>query len=278
MIGALLCAAVLAGVSACTPSFGDEPATVRAPTSTPTPTPTWTPIPFATPTLTAQPAATSPPPSTPTAAATLAPPVAESPAAVPQDTPTAAPTPAGPTPYSADDLRRALPTVESLQPDAGTVVSAPGDDGYDVPALGLSDQFLDPIVVRRGEPFLLALVFVGQAVTEVDALVVNEIVADLNGFLGTLAGGLVAGLQDSAREAELLELETVSAPLIGSRSAAARALVSSGADQFEASVRIAERAGIVGLLIQIARVADVQELLDSDLIVRSIVETEVPRG
>jgi hypothetical protein len=54
--------------------------------------------------------------------------------------------------------------------------------------------------------------------------------------------------------------------------------VASGTDVFEARVCIAERAGIVGLVIQIARVEEVADLLDADAVVRYIVEPEIPQG
>jgi hypothetical protein len=88
----------------------------------------------------------------------------------------------------------------------------------------------------------------------------------------------VEGLQESARAAEVVEIQTLQVPPIGDRSAGARTRVTSGADVFEARVQIAEREGIVGLVIQLARVEEVADLLDAEAMIRAIVEPEIPQG
>lgn len=270
ILGAMLGACDLPGVPATT---ARPPATV-----TPGPTPTWTPIPFATATPTPTPSVTV----TPVSASDVAPPAtpAASPTVEPSPatSPTIPPTPTGPVPPTDAELMALLPGRGDLPEDPGLTVFQPGDGEITADAVGLADQFLDPLVVRRGEPFLLALVLVGRAVEPVDLQFVTEIIERPDKFLESLALGLVQGLQAAARAAEVTELEPLQSPGIGTASGAARTRVASGGDFYEARVAVAHRDGVAGVVMQIARIDDTAEQLDEVGILRRIVETNLVRG
>lgn len=271
ILGAMLGACDLPGVPATT---ARPPATV-----TPGPTPTWTPIPFATATPTPTPSVTV----TPLSASDVAPPTtpAASPTVEPSPAPAAAtnsPTPTGPVPPTDAELMALLPGRGDLPEDPALRVFQPGDGEITADAVGLADQFLDPLVVRRGEPFLLALVLVGRAVETVDLQFVTEIIERPDKFLESLALGLVQGLQAAARAAEVTELEPLPSPGIGTASGTARTRVASGGDIYEARVAVAHRDGVAGVVMQIARIDDAAELLDAVGILRRVVETDLVRG
>ena len=270
ILGAMLGACDLPGLPATT---ARPPATV-----TPGPTPTWTPIPFATATPTPTPSVTVTPvsasdvapPATPIASPTVEP--------SPATSPTIPPTPTGPVPPTDAELLALLPGRGDLPEDPALRVFQPGDGEITADAVGLADQFLDPLVVRRGEPFLLALVLVGRAVETVDLQFVTEIIERPDKFLESLALGLVQGLQAAARAAEVTELEPLQSPGIGTASGAARTRVASGGDIYEALLTVAVRDGVAGIVIQIARIDDTAEQLDEVGILRRVVETDLVRG
>ena len=268
ILGAMLGACDLPGVPTTT---ARPPATV-----TPGPTPTWTPIPFATATPTPTPSVTATPspapvqPVTPVASPTVEP----SPAA----SPTIPPTPTGPVPPTDAELMALLPGPGDLPEDPALTVFQPGAGEITADAVGLADQFLDPLVVRRGEPFLLALVLVGRAVEPVDLQVVTGIIERPDTFLESLARGLVEGLQAAARAADVTELELLPSPGLGTASGAARTRVASGGDIYEARLTVAVRDGVAGVVIQIARIDDTAEQLDAVGILRRVVETDLVRG
>ena len=253
--------------------------TARPPaTATPDPTPTWTPIPFATATPTPTPSVTvtpSPAPAPPvTPDATSTPEVSPDAAA----SPTIPPTPTGPVPPTDSELLALLPGPADLPDDPALTVLQPGAGDITADSVGLADQFLDPLVVRRGEPFLLALVLVGRAVETVDAQVVTDIIERPDTFLESLARGLVEGLQSVARAADVTELELLPSPGIGTASGAARTRVASGGDIYEARLTAAVRDGVAGIVIQIAQIDDAAEPLDAIRILRRVVETDLVRG
>ena len=272
ILGAMLGACDLPGIPATT---ARPPATV-----TPGPTPTWTPIPFATATPTPTPSVTV----TPLPAAAVVPPVTPvaSPTVEPSPTqagsPTIPPTPTGPVPPTDAELMALLPGPDDLPDDPALTMFRPGDGEITADAVGLADQFLDPLVVRRGEPFLLALVLVGHAVEPVDLQVVTGIIERPDTFLESLARGLVEGLQAAARAADVTELELLASPGIGTASGAARTRVASGGDIYEARLTVAHRDGVAGVVLQIARIDDAAEQLDAVGILRGIVETDLVRG
>ncbi|MCY3782177.1 MAG: hypothetical protein OXG79_00120 [Chloroflexi bacterium] len=272
ILGAMLGACDLPGVPATT---ARPPATV-----TPDPTPTWTPIPFATATPTPTPSVTA----TPTPAEAPVPPTtpvaspAVEPSPAPTTSPTIPPTPTGPVPPTDAELLALLPGPGDLPDDPALTVLQPGAGEITADVVGLADQFLDPLVVRRGDPFLLALVLVGSAVEPVDVQVVAGIIERPDTFLESLALGLVQGLQAAARAANVTELEPLSSPGIGTASGAARTRVASGGDIYEARLAVAVRDGVAGMVIQIARIDDTAELLDAVSILRRVVETDLVRG
>ena len=143
---------------------------------------------------------------------------------------------------------------------------------------GLEDLFLDPIVIRKPEPFLLGLAFVGQATSSRQQLLANDLIERPDEYLQTIASGLVKGFQKSTQSADILELITIEAPVNEFQTAAARARVSSGSDVYVASLLVAEHEKVLALILQIARVEKVDDLLDAVELARSILLTEVPRG
>ena len=258
---------------------GVSTTTARPPaTATPNPTPTWTPIPFATATPTPTPSVTVTPSRAPAPAVTpsTTPTVEASPAA--DVSPAIPPTPTGPVPPTDAELLALLPGPADLPDDPEFTVLQPGAGEISAGAVGLAGQFLDPLVVRRGEPFLLALVLVGRAVETVDLQVVTGIIERPDTFLESIARGLVEGLQAAARSADVTELELLPPPGIGAASGAARTRVASGGDIYEARLTAAVRDGVAGIVIQIARIDDAAEQLDTVTILRRVVETDLVRG
>ena len=270
ILGAILGACDLPGGSATT---ARPPATV-----TPGPTPTWTPIPFATATPTPTPSVTATPSPAPVQPETPVASPAVEPSPAPTTSPAVPPTPTGPAPPTDAELMALLPGPGDLPDDPALTVFQPGAGEITADAVGLADQFLDPLVVRRGEPFLLALVLVGRAVETVDLQVVTGIIERPDTFLESLARGLVEGLQAAARQADVTELELLPSPGIGTASGAARTRVASGGDIYEARLTVAHRDGVAGVVIQIARIDDTAELLDAVSILRRVVETDLVRG
>ena len=279
-VAVMLTATLLVAVAGCDAPWAEPSVALRTPRPTPSPTPTWTPIPVATATPSPTPSATPeplreatpPPPEFPT-------PAPESgPGLTPTGTPTVGPAPTGPPRFSDEELLARLPTADAFADDPTITLQAPGEGALRATDLGLASQFLDPLTVRRGDPFLLAFVLTGQAVDQTEILVIDEMIQQPGELLSNIAGGLVEGLQASARTAKIVEFEVLDPPRVGARSAAARTRVASGADIFEARVAIAERDGVVGLVLQIARLDAVVDLLDAEALLRTIVEAEIPRG
>ncbi len=270
ILGAMLGACDLPGVPATT---ARPPATV-----TPDPTPTWTPIPFATATPTPTPSVTATPTPAPVPPTTPVASPAVEPSPAPTTSPTVPPTPTGPVPPTDAELLALLPGPGDLPDDPALTVFQPGAGEITADAVGLANQFLAPLVVRRGDPFLLALVLVGSAVEPVDVQVVAGIIERPDAFLESLALGLVQGLQAAARVADVTELEPLPPPGIGTASGAARTRVASGGDIYEARLAVAVRDGVAGMVIQIARIDDTAELLDAVSILRRVVETDLVRG
>ena len=280
VVAVIIATTLLVAAAACDAPWAAPAVALRTPTPTPSPTPTWTPIPVATATPSPTPSATPEP-----ARQTTAPPAAfptrapePGPDLTPTVTRTVAPTPTGPARFSDEELLARLPTADAFAGDPTVTLRAPGQGELRATDLGLASQFLDPLTVRRGDPFLLAFVLIGQAVDQTEILVIDEMIQQPDELLSNIAGGLVEGLQDSARTAEVVEFEVLAPPGVGARSAAARTRVASGADIFEARVAIAERDGIVGLVLQIARLDAVVDLLNAEALLRTIVEAEIPRG
>ncbi len=271
--------ALLTAAAACMPL--DTAEVERAPpTPTPRPTPTWTPIPLATatprptPTSTAAPAAAPAPP--PTQAAEPAPTAAPAPGETPAALPTASPEELRR--YTVSELRARLPAPDDLSERLGLPVAQGAADGVTASTFGLQGQFLDPLVIRRPLPLLLALVFVGQSTSSVERLVADDLLAAPQQFLQTVAGGLVEGFQDAARAAEVQELETRDPGDVGQRAAAARTRVASGSDVFEARLLVAEQDAVLTLVLQIARVDEAVDLLDDTALAAEILGSSVARG
>ncbi len=256
---------------------------VAAPVATPTPVPvpTWTPIPFAT--------ATPRPTPTPTQAPTVA--AAVTPVATAPSTPAAgseaSPTPPPPTAspeelarYSPEELQARLPDPHPLSERLGLTVVRGADEDITAASFGLQDQFLDPLLIRRPDPFLFALLFVGQSASNMEQLLADDLLNAPGPFLETVSSGLVEGFQTSERPADVVALVVQAPPPVGDRSAAARTRVVSGTDAFEARVLITEQEDILVLILQIARVDQDSEaeLLDDIALASAVLGSEIPRG
>lgn len=216
---------------------------------------------------TAPPVATAPPP-----------PVSES-----QPSPTPPPPTASPEElarYTLEELQARVPDPAALAERLGLVVVRGADEDITARNFGLQNQFLDPLLIRRTEPFLFALLFVGQSASSVERLVADEWLNDPGPFLETVAGGLVQGFQTSDRPAELVALVVQAPPPVGERAAAAHTRVVSGTDAFESRLLIAEQADILVLILQIARVDEdsTAALLDDVALASAVLTSEIPRG
>ena len=244
--------------------------------------PTWTPIPIATATpIKAIPISPSPNPIPTNAHVTET--RSETPSGVPTKNLSTTPeTSSLPTEdlfrYSKLELLARLPDLTSLAENLGMPVSRGQDGDHTSLDFGLEDLFLDPIVIRKPEPFLLGLAFVGQATSSREQLLANDLIERPDEYLQTIASGLVKGFQKSTQSADILELITIEAPVNEFQTAAARARVSSGSDVYVASLLVAEHEKVLALILQIARVEKVDDLLDAVELARSILLTEVPRG
>lgn len=216
---------------------------------------------------TAPPVATAPPP-----------PISESEASPTPPPPTASPEELAR--YTLEELQARLPDPGALAQRLGLAVVRGADEDITARNFGLQGQFLDPLLIRRTEPFLFALLFVGQSASSVEQLVADEWLNDPGPFLETVAGGLVQGFQTSDRPAELVALVVQAPPRVGDRAAAARTRVVSGTDAFESRLLIAEQADILVLILQIARVDEdsTAELLDDSAIASAVLTSEIPRG
>lgn len=256
---------------------------VAAPTSTPTPSPspTWTPIPVAT----ATPQPTPTPTEAPTAVA-VAPPVATaSPTAVAgaEASPTSPPVTASPEElarYSAEELQARLPDPDLLAERLGVPVFRGTDEEITAANFGLQGQFLDPLLIRRPDPFLFALLFVGQTASSAEQFLADNLLDAPGPFLETVASGLVEGFQTSERPADVDALVVQAPPPVGERSAAASTRVVSGTDAFEARLLVTEQEDILVLILQIARVDQdsAAELLDEIALASAVLDSEIPRG
>ena len=252
-----------------------------AATPTPSPSPTWTPIPFAT----ATPRPTPTPTQAPTAVAVATPVATASPTpADPSEAESTAPPPtASPEElarYTREELQARLPEPAALAERLGLPVSLGSDEDITAADFGLQGQFLDPLLIRRPDPFLFALLFVGQSASEMERLLADDLLNAPGPFLETVAGGLVEGFQTSDRPADVVALVVQAPPPVGERAAAARTRVVSGTDAFEARLLIAEQDDILVLILQIARAdedADVDLLDDVDLAATTF-GSDIPRG
>lgn len=254
---------------------------VPAATPTPSPSPTWTPIPFAT--------ATPWPTPTPTQAPTVE--AAATQVAITPPAPAvesgASPTPPPPTAspeelarYSTEELGARLPGPTALSDRLGLPVLSGADEDITAANFGLQGQFLDPLLVRRLDPFLFALLFVGQSASNVEQLLADDLLDAPGPFLETVASGLVEGFQTSERPADVVALVVQAPPPVGERSAAASTRVVSGTDAFEARLLITEQEDIVVLILQIARVdqGTTADLLDDISLASAVLASEIPRG
>ena len=248
---------------------------------TPTPSPTWTPIPLAT----ATPRPTPTPTQAPTAVA-VATPVATAPPTA-QAGAEATPTPPPPTAspdelarYTREELQARLPAPAALSDRLGLPVLPGSDEDITAANFGLRDQFLDPLIIRRLDPFLFALLFVGQSASNVERLLADDLLSAPGPFLETVASGLVEGFQTSDRPADVVALVVQAPPPVGERAAAARTRVVSGTDAFEARLLVTEQDDILVLILQIARVDQetTAELLDDVSLAAAVLGSEIPRG
>ena len=270
-------AAVLAlGLAAVT--CGAPRAITPAATPTPAPSPTWTPIPWAT--ATPRPAPT--PTQAPTVVAIATAPATPPPQPVVSDVSPTPPPTASPEElarYSVEELQARLPDPTVLSDRVGIPVVRGADEDITAATFGLQGQFLDPLLMRRLDPFLFAVLFVGQTASSAEQFLADNLLDAPGPFLETVASGLMEGFRTSERPADIAAL-VVQAPPIGERSAAARTRVVSGTDAFEARLLITEQEDILVLILQIARVDEgaAAELLDDIALASAVLDSEIPRG
>lgn len=253
---------------------------VPAATPTPSPSPTWTPIPFATATPQPTPTPTQAPTVEAAAIQVVTPPA---PPAESQADPTPPPPTASPEElarYSTEELQARLPGPTALSDRLGLPVLSGADEDITAAKFGLQGQFLDPLLIRRLDPFLFALLFVGQSASNVEQLLTDDLLDAPGPFLETVASGLVEGFQTSERPADVVVLGVQAPPPVGERSAAARTRVVSGTDAFEARLLITEQEDILVLILQIARVdqGTTADLLDDISLAAAVLASEIPRG
>ena len=256
---------------------------VPAPVATPTPSPspTWTPIPFATATPRPTPTPTLTPTHTPTVAAVATPPstaIVETEASPTPPPPTASPEELAR--YSTEELQARLPDPAILSERLGLPVIAGADEGITAATYGLQGQFLDPLLIRRLDPFLVALLFVGQTASSAEQFLADNLLDAPGPFLETVASGLAEGFQSEDRPAAVVALVVQEPPPVGERSAAARTRVVSGTDAFEARLLVAEQDDILVLILQLARVdqESTAGLLDDIALASAVLGSEIPRG
>lgn len=199
----------------------------------------------------------------------------------------ASPTPPPPTAspeelarYTLEELQARLPDPAALSERLGLAVLRGADEDITAANFGLQDQFLDPLLIRRLDPFLFALLFVGQTVSGAEQFLADNLLEAPGPFLETVASGLVEGFQTSERPADVAALVVQAPPPIGERSAAARTRVVSGTDAFEARLLITEQEDILVLILQMARVdqGTTAELLDDIFLASAVLTSEIPRG
>jgi hypothetical protein len=181
-------------------------------------------------------------------------------------------------PITDDELLARLLGAVELPDDPAFAVSRPGQDEFTADVVGLAGQFLDPLVVRRSEPFLLALVLVGRAGDSPGLQVVAAIIESPDEYLRSFASILVEGFQAADRAPEVTELELLPSPKVGYSSSAARTQVVSDVDVFEARLAVAVRDEVTGLVIQIARLEGVGDFLDAVPILNHIVGVSLVQG
>ncbi len=272
--------AVFIGVALAAATCGAPRAVTPAATPSPLPSPTWTPIPFAT----ATPRPTPTPTPTPAVAAVATPPPTAA-AETEASPPSVAPPPATASPeelarYTTEELQSRLPDPTVLSERLGLPVLAGADEDITAATYGLQDQFLDPLLIRRLDPFLFALLFVGQTASSAEQFLADNLLNAPAPFLETVASGLAEGFQSSDRPAAVVALVVQEPPSVGERSAAARTRVVSGTDAFEARLLVAEQGDILVLILQIARVdqGSMAALLDDIELAAAVLGSEIPRG
>lgn len=272
--------AVFIGVALAAATCGAPQAVTPAATPSPLPSPTWTPIPFAT----ATPRPTPTPTPTPAVAAVATPPPTAA-AETEASPPSVAPPPPTASPeelarYTTEELQARLPDPTVLSERLGLPVLAGADEDVTAATYGLQDQFLDPLLIRRLDPFLFALLFVGQTASSAEQFLADNLLNAPAPFLETVASGLAEGFQSSDRPAAVVALVVQEPPSVGERSAAARTRVVSGTDAFEARLLVAEQDDILVLLLQIARVdqGSTAALLDDIELAAAVLGSEIPRG
>ncbi len=271
---------VFIGVALAAATCGAPRVVTPAATPSTSPSPTWTPIPFAT----ATPRPTPTPTHTPTVEVVPTPPPATtaeteaSPAVVTPPPPTASPEELAR--YTAEELQARLPDPTVLSERLGLPVLAGPDEDITAATYGLQDQFLDPLLIRRLDPFLFALLFIGQTASSAEQFLAYNLLNAPGPFLETVASGLAEGFQSSDRPAAVVALVVQEPPYVGERSAAARTRVVSGTDAFEARLLVAEQADILVLILQIGRVdqGSTAALLDDIGLASAVLGSEIPRG
>lgn len=262
---ALAVTITIATAFACKIPNAPSQSAVLPPTITPLPTPTWTPIPIAT--ATPQPTNVLVP---------GAPPDPHSPVNRQRSK-----TPTGELiRYSEAELFARRPAAAELGNHLGLPVTYGTDKNIRAIQLGLDGQFIEPVIIRRLEPALLALIFLGQATSRAEQQIADALLANPGIYLNTIATDLVKAVENSASAPEVLQLVDGPPPHLGKRSSTVLARISSGADIFEAHLLVVEHESLLILMLQITNTNQTEpaHMLDDSAIVQTILNTEIPRG
>ena len=183
--------------------------------------------------------------------------------------------------YSEAELFARRPGAAEFESDRGISITY-GTDDNNISAIlvALDGPFIEPVIIRRPEPALLALIFIGQATSHSEQLMAKALLTDTRIYLQTIAADLVKTLNNSASNLKVLELVDGPPPQLGERSSTARARISSGTDMFESRLLVVEHESLLIVMAQITNTNQTESpnMLNDSAIVRSILITAIPRG
>ena len=183
--------------------------------------------------------------------------------------------------YSEAELFARRPSAAEFESDRGVSVTyGPDDNNISAILVALDGPFIEPVIIRRPEPALLALIFIGQATSHSEQLMAKALLTDTRIYLQTIAADLVKTLNNSASNLKVLELVDGPPPQLGERSSTARARISSGTDMFESRLLVVEHESLLIVMAQITNTNQTESpnMLNDSAIVRSILITAIPRG
>lgn len=182
--------------------------------------------------------------------------------------------------YSESELFARRPGAAEFENDRSISVTYGTDNNISAILVALDGPFIEPVIIRRLEPALLALIFIGQATSHAEQQIAEALLTDTRIYLQTIAADLVKALNNSASNPKVLELVDGPPPQLGERSSTAHARISSGTNMFESRLLVVEHESLLILIAQITNINETESpnMLDDSAIVRPILITEIPRG